>query len=252
MSAKRVLVIEDDRAIRRGVVDVLQFAGFETREVGNGREGLNLALHTRYDLMLLDLVLPGVDGLDILRQVRKARPSVPVIIVSARSREGERIEGLRLGADDYVVKPFSVRELLARVEAVLRRTPGRPLDITEIDIGAGRVDLSRREIRFKNNTVSDLSEKEVEILRYLVQNAGRAVSREELLSSVWGLKVRGVTTRTIDMHLARLRAKLADDPRDPRILRTVRGKGYMYATPAPACASGEWSESTASPGEGDS
>lgn len=229
MGKSRVLVIEDDPAIRRGIVDALHFEGFETFEAGDGRTGLDRAVGVDCDLILLDLVLPGGDGLDILRAVRATRPTLPVIILTARGEEGDRVEGLRRGADDYVVKPFSVRELLARVEAVLRRSPERPVDVTTVKLPDGVADLARREVRFADGGRQELSEREVELLRYLAGNSGRAISREEILARVWRLDPKGVETRTIDMHVARLREKLRDDPACPRVLLTVRGKGYMFA-----------------------
>jgi DNA-binding response OmpR family regulator len=152
-----------------------------------------------------------------------------VIILSARGEEDDRVAGLKLGADDYVVKPFSVKELLARVEAVLRRSPERPLDISTVDVPGGCADLQRREIRFEDGQRTELSEREVDLLRYLAANRGRAVARDELLSNVWRINPRGLPTRTIDMHVARLRDKLRDNSTSPRVLLTVRGKGYMFA-----------------------
>ena len=228
MAKRKILVIEDDDAIRVGIVDMLQFHGYKTFEAADGNLGREKAIKVGCDLILLDLVLPGCDGLDILKQVRAARPTLPVIILTARGGEADRVAGLRLGADDYVVKPFSVKELLARVEAVLRRSPERPTDLTEANIPGGVVDFSRREVRFKDGSRQELSEREAELLRYLIRNAGRAVSRDELLSRVWRIDPAGLYTRTIDMHVARLREKLGDDPADPKILLTARGKGYMF------------------------
>jgi DNA-binding response OmpR family regulator len=139
------------------------------------------------------------------------------------------VTGLKLGADDYVVKPFSVDELLARVEAVLRRSPARPTDVNELEIADGCVDFARCEVRFKDGEREELSERERELLRYLACHGGRAVSREELLANVWQIDARGVTTRTIDMHVARLREKLRDTDGEAKVLLTVRGKGYMLA-----------------------
>jgi len=155
---------------------------------------------------------------------------VPVIILTARGEEADRIRGLRMGADDYVVKPFSVKELLARVEAVLRRSPERPGDVSEVAIPGAAADLARREVRFDDGERCELSEREAELLRYLASNAGRAISRDEILSRVWRIGSGRIETRTIDMHIARLREKLRDDPSHPRIVLTVRGKGYMWGT----------------------
>ena len=229
MSNQRILTIEDDPAIRRGIVDALRYAGYQTIEAGDGHSGLEIAVASQFDLLLLDLVLPGRDGLDILREVRRLRPTLPVIILTARGEEADRVRGLRDGADDYVVKPFSVKELLARVEAVLRRSPERPADVEQIGIAGGEIWLSRREVRFDDGRRSELSEREVELVRYLAGNRGRAIAREEILANVWRISPKGITTRTIDMHIVRLREKLRDDSAQPSIILTVRGKGYMFA-----------------------
>ena len=232
MTSRRILTVEDDSAIRRGIVDALTFAGYEVDEAGNGDEGIEKAVRLTYDLLLLDLVLPGKSGLEILTAVRATRPTQAIIVLTARGEENDRVEGLRLGADDYVVKPFSVKELLARVEAVLRRAPERPTDLQDVSIPGGVADFGRREIRFGDGHRCELSEREVELLRYLVTNPGRAIARDELLSNVWRISPRNISTRTIDMHVARLREKLRDDPAKPQILLTVRGKGYMFADTA--------------------
>jgi DNA-binding response OmpR family regulator len=227
--ARRVLVVEDDAAIRRGVVTALRFAGYEVLEAGDGPRGLALAESAELDLVLLDVVLPGGDGLEILRRVRESRPTRPVILLTARAAEDDRVDGLTAGADDYVVKPFGVRELLARVEAVLRRSPERPRPVELIACAGLVIDLARREVRHADGTRAELSEKEAELAAYLAAHAGRAISREELLRRVWRLDPRGMATRTIDMHVMRLREKLRDDPAAPRRLLTVRGQGYAWA-----------------------
>ena len=228
MPQRRVLVIEDDSAIRQGIVDALQFAGYATLQAANGTDGLAQALRASFDLLLLDLILPGQNGFEILKATRQARATLPVIILTARGEEADRVQGLRLGADDYVVKPFSVRELLARVEAVLRRSPERPSQVSKIPFPKGVADLARCEIRYHNGQRCELSEREVELLRYLAGNAGRAISRDEILLRVWRLTPKRMETRTIDMHIANLREKLGDDPHQPKVLLTVRGKGYMF------------------------
>jgi DNA-binding response OmpR family regulator len=224
-----ILVIEDDSAIRRGVVDALSFSGFEVIEAGDGLRGMDLAVKGRFDLLLLDLVLPNHSGFEILRALRDARPGTPVIILSARGEEADRVKGLKLGADDYVVKPFSVRELLARVEAVLRRSPERPKAVSEIAFPAGKADIERMELRFSDGSREEISEREAELIGYLAAHRGRAISREELLRRVWRIEPRHTETRTIDMHIANLRAKLRDNAGEPQFLLTVRGKGYMLA-----------------------
>lgn len=226
---RRILVVEDDRAIRRGIVDALVFAGYDVFEAGDGHTGMRTAVRAGYDLLLLDLVLPGPGGLEILAEVRTVKPTVPVIILTARGEEQDRVRGLKVGADDYVVKPFSIKELLARIEAVLRRSPERATDVKAVPFKGGNADMERREIRFKDGTRDELSDREIELLRYLAGNAGRAISREEILRRVWRLDPDGVETRAVDMVVARLREKLRDDPDDPKIIATVRGRGYMFA-----------------------
>lgn len=227
---RKVLVIEDDNAIRQGIVDALDFAGYDTIEAPDGHEGMRAAVRAGYDLLLLDLVLPGPDGLQILAEVRLTRPTVPVIILTARGEEQDRVKGLKVGADDYVTKPFSIKELLARIEAVLRRSPERALDVKRVDFKGGSADLVRREVTLSGGRREELSEREVEILRYLAGNSGRAVSRDELLRRVWRIDPERIETRAVDMHIARLREKLGDDAEKPAILLTVRNKGYMFAT----------------------
>jgi len=228
---RRVLTIEDDRSIRRGLVDALRFAGYEVAEAGRGDDGLAEAFAGEYDMVLLDLVLPIRDGFEILTELREARPMLPIIILTARGAEGDRIRGLRGGADDYVAKPFSVEELLARVDAVLRRSPQRPMPLSAVSIPGGVIDFERREIRFTAGARETLSERESELLIYLARHRGRSVKRDEILAHVWKLKPEGINTRTIDMHVARIREKLHDATETPTILLTVRGKGYMFQMP---------------------
>lgn len=225
-----ILVIEDDSSIRTGVIDALTAAGYETLSAANGRDGLETALRASFDLLLLDLVLPQVDGFTILKALREQRPVTPVIILSAMGQEADRVKGLNLGADDYMVKPFGARELLARVNAVLRRSPERPAEVNLIAFPGGEADLARCEVRHADGSREELSQREMAVLQYLASNAGRAISREEILTRVWRLSVSAGATRTIDMHVANLRAKLRDDPTDPQVVLTVRGKGYMFRT----------------------
>lgn len=224
-----VLVVEDDAAIRRGLVDALAFGGYATREAADGQAGLDAALMGTPDLVLLDVLMPKLDGFTVLRELRRARPSLPVIILTAKGEEQDRVRGLRDGADDYVIKPFSATELLARVEAVLRRSPERPRDIRSFSLAGRTIDLERREVSLADGTRGTLSEREADTLAYLARNPGRAISRDELLSRVWGLDPRGMHTRTVDMTIARLRELLRDDPANPSVIVTVRARGYMLA-----------------------
>jgi DNA-binding response OmpR family regulator len=229
MHPARVVVIEDEAAIRRGVADALRASGYEAAEAGDGDRGLDEAVRAGVDLVLLDLMLPRRDGLDVLAEVRRVRPTLPVIILTARGGEDDRVRGLKMGADDYIVKPFSARELLARVEAVLRRSLGRPRDVQGARLGRAVIDLDRREVWWSERERTDLSETEAAILAFLIAHRKRAVSREELLSRVWGIEPTGLETRTVDMHVARLRTKLRDPTgrKTPEAILTVRAHGYM-------------------------
>ena len=223
------MVVEDEDAIRRAVVDALRISGYQPVEAADGEAGLEEARRAGVDLVLLDLLLPKLDGFDVLAELRRARPSLPVIILTARGSEDDRVRGLRGGADDYVVKPFSARELLARVEAVLRRSPERATPVIQISMGDTVVDCARREIHRPAHERAVLSEMEANILQRLAAHAGRVVSREELLSCVWGIRDGMVETRAIDMHITRLRQKLRSmsGNEGPEWIVTVRGKGYM-------------------------
>lgn len=186
-----------------------------------------MILGNALDLVLLDVMIPGMSGLEILPELRRSKPSLPVIMVTARGSEEDRVLGLRGGADDYVVKPFSSTELLARVEAVLRRCAERPDAVGHLFSDGIAVHLERREVIRASGESEVLSERETEILAYLAACRGRAVARKELLQRVWGLDPRGIETRTVDMHIARLREKLGDASSDARFVVTVRSKGYM-------------------------
>ncbi|MCA9299853.1 MAG: response regulator transcription factor [Phycisphaerales bacterium] len=228
MPLATILVVEDDAPIRRGLVDALVYAGYEAHEAADGQAGLELALALPVDLVLLDVLMPRLDGLGVLHEVRRVRPALPVIFLTARGEEEDRVKGLRAGADDYVVKPFSASELLARVEAVLRRSAERPTDVRHLEFEGMRFDVERREVVRQDGTRSTLPQREAELLVYLARHAGRAVSRDELLQRVWGIDPRGMQTRTVDMTVARLRELLGEGS-----ITTVRGKGYMFGA-APA------------------
>lgn len=229
MARSRIVIVEDDLPIRRGVAAALRAAGYEPIEAADGEAGLIAARREGVDLVLLDLLLPKLDGMDVLRRLRQTHQTLPVIILTARGAEDDRVAGLRAGADDYVVKPFSAKELTARVEAVLRRSPERPEAVASLTVAGSAIDLARREIQPPSGKAQPLSETEAALLSHLAANPGRAISRDELLARLWGLTGSGVETRTIDMHVARLRAKLsaalACDPE--AVIATVRGKGYV-------------------------
>ncbi|MEX1042805.1 MAG: response regulator transcription factor [Pirellulaceae bacterium] len=229
-----ILTIEDDNAIRRGIVDALTHSGYRVLEAANGKLGLELAKSASFDLLLLDLVLPDLSGLEILRDIRRHDSNQSVIILTAMGQEEDRVQGLKLGADDYVVKPFSVRELIARVEAVLRRAIPRIENLEQIVLPGATVDIARRTMSTENGQSVSLSELETQLIRYLAAQGGHPISREELLKGVWGINPRGVETRTVDMQVARVREKLTRLGIDSGILKTVRGEGYLLKVSEPS------------------
>ena len=237
MPKARIVVVEDEPAIRRGVSDALRLSGYDVTEAPDGAAGLREAGAAGVDLVLLDIMLPKRDGLDVLSELRRTNPTRPVILLTARGSEDDRVRGLKMGADDYVVKPFSAKELIARVEAILRRTMRVAPDVHLVNLGPGTIDLNRREIRWLDGSRSDLSETEAALLKYLVSNRERAVSREELLSRVWGIGTAGLETRAVDMHVARLRAKLKSPNGDEHseAIVTVRAHGYMAGPALEVC-----------------
>jgi DNA-binding response OmpR family regulator len=227
LAQTKILVVEDDPAIRRGLCDALAFAGYAVEDCVTGDEALPAVCASSPDLLLLDVLLPGKDGFEILRDLRTSHPQLPVIMLTARGAEEDRVRGLKLGADDYVVKPFSATELLARVEAVLRRSVGRPSDLRELNLADRTVNLELGRISLSNGVEHRLSQLEARLLRYLAVNRGRPIDRKELLQRVWGGNAREMETRAVDMNVCRLREKLEQDAANPTLIVTVRGKGYM-------------------------
>jgi DNA-binding response OmpR family regulator len=226
----RVLVIEDEEPLRLALVDALRGEGLTVTEAGDGESGLALALRDAPDLVLLDLMLPKRDGLSVLRAIRQDRLQSSVIILSARGEEWDRVQGFEYGADDYVVKPFSTRELLLRIHAVQRRTDG---EAPGIAVPAGKVRVGSVFVDFAGYCVErgsrreGLSRRELDLLRYFLAHAGQALERKRLLDDVWG-NDEFPTTRTVDMHVLKLRKKLEDDPQAPRLIQTVHGVGYRF------------------------
>ncbi len=225
-----ILVIEDEEAIREGLIDVLVFHGYEVESSATGPEGLEKALTGKFDLILLDIMLPGMDGFEICDRIRAEDRDQPIIMLTAKTSDEEIIQGLKLGADDYVPKPFSIQQLVLRIEAVLRRSQvgqeqARTINLRDVEIdtenlsglnGGAEITFTRREI---------------EVLSYLAQNSDRPVSRDELLVKVWGYaRNLNIETRTVDIHIAKLRRKIEADPREPKNLITVRGAGYRLVT----------------------
>lgn len=227
----RILVVDDEAAIRAGLMDVLVFHGYEVDGAVDGREGLSKALSGRYDLILLDIMLPGMDGFLICNEIRKVDRDQPIIMLTAKTSDEDILRGLTLGADDYVAKPFSVAQLMLRVKAVLRRSRVGIEAETHIRLD-GDVEIDTRNLagRRGNETLA-FTRREIEILRYLHANRERPVSREELLTKVWGYdRNADIETRTVDIHIAKLRRKIEGDPKEPRCLVTVRGAGYRLLT----------------------
>ena len=222
----RILVVEDEEAIRTGLIDVLVFHGYDVDSAETGPIGLEKALTGKYGLILLDIMLPGMDGYEICNRVRADDRNQPIIMLTAKTSDEEIVQGLKLGADDYVAKPFSIQELVLRVEAVLRRSQlgqemARTLSVGGIDIDTANLSGTKggKEVSF--------TRREIEVLSYLAQNSDRAVSREELLSKVWGYaRNLDIETRTVDIHIAKLRRKIEDNNKTPEFLTTVRGAGY--------------------------
>ncbi|MBI2369981.1 MAG: response regulator transcription factor [Deltaproteobacteria bacterium] len=221
----RILIVDDEPEMVRGLEDNLRFEGYQTLSATNGRDGLALALREVPDLILLDIMMPEMSGWDVCRALRQKGVDVPVIMLTARGEEVDRVLGLELGADDYVTKPFSLRELLARVRAVLRR-PGPRQKFEECAFGDVRLHLRGRQA-FKGGREVQLTRKEFELLRYLVEHRREVLTRERLLDEVWGYE-RFPTTRTVDTHILRLRQKFEKDPEHPVHILTVHGQGYKF------------------------
>ncbi len=226
----RILVVEDEEAIRTGLIDVLVFHGYEVDSAATGPEGLEKALTGKFELILLDIMLPGMDGYEICDRIRAVDRNQPIIMLTAKTSDEEIVQGLKLGADDYVPKPFSIQQLILRIEAVLRRSQICQEQARMLSIGNVEIDTENLSGLNGSNKIA-FTKREVELLSYLARNAERPVSREELLSKVWGY-ARGlnIETRTVDIHIAKLRRKIEVDPKAPERLITVRGAGYRLVT----------------------
>jgi DNA-binding response OmpR family regulator len=223
----RILVVEDEAAIRDGLTDLLVYHGFEVDAVGDGRDGLQKALSGQHDLLLLDVMLPGRDGFAICDEVRKVDRDVAIIMLTAKTSDEDIVNGLALGADDYIAKPFSIAQLVLRVKAVLRRSRALAAAAAQIKL-AGDVEIDVQNLSGRRGKESlTFTRREMEILEYLQRNTQRPVSRDELLTRVWGYdRSAEIETRTVDIHVAKLRRKIEVDAKEPRSLITVRGAGY--------------------------
>ena len=224
---KRILVVEDDSRIAGLVRDYLERAGFEVVVVVDGRSAVSIGRTQAPDLVVLDLGLPGLDGLDVARALRRDG-DVPIVMLTARAEESDRVAGLELGADDYVVKPFSAKELVARVRAVLRRAAAGTERVDHLRVASLEVDLPRRRVTVDDRAVGDLTPTEFDLLVALARQPGRVFTRGQLLDAIRGVAVESYE-RAIDGHVKNLRRKLGDDPRRPVILQTVHGVGYRLA-----------------------
>jgi DNA-binding response OmpR family regulator len=225
----RILIVEDEPAIRTGLIDVFVYHGFEVEYAVDGVTGLSLALAGVYDLILLDVMLPGRNGFDVCAAIRDVDREQPIIMLTAKAADEDAIRGLALGADDYVAKPFSVAQLVLRVKAVLRRARPATAESEVIALSeGGQIDLQNLSASIAGQQ-QRLTRREADVLRYLYEHRQRPVPREELLHKVWGYaRHLDIETRTVDIHIATLRRKIERDPRQPRHLVTVRGGGYRW------------------------
>src|SRR5215470_11630903 len=222
----RILIVEDEPAMVQGLRDNFEYEGYEVISAADGVDGLNRAIADQPDLVVLDVMMPKMSGLDVCKQLKARKPSMPIIMLTARGQEIDKVVGLELGADDYVTKPFSIRELMARVKAVLRRAHAAPKDKELYKFGDVEVNLRSCQVSRKGKPV-DVSSKEFELLKYFLCHSGEAISRDKLLEEVWGYD-RFPTTRTVDAHIVRLRQKVEVKPEDPHFILTVHGVGYKF------------------------
>lgn len=226
----KLLVVEDEVSICTGLVDVFVFHGYEVEYCHRGDEGLTKAISGQYDLILLDVMLPGVDGFEICRQVRVVDKEQPIIMLTAKNQDEDVINGLSLGADDYIAKPFSVAQLVLRVQAVLRRANPQKSEGNSLRVGDLKIDT--RNLNSQRGTDKiEFTRREVDLLEYLIKNQHRPVPRAELLNKVWGYnRDSEIETRTVDIHIAKLRRKIEVDSQNPRLLVTIRGEGYKMVS----------------------
>ncbi len=227
MNKIEILVVEDEPRISEGLKDFLSFQGYSVTVVTDGQSADDTVKSKRFDLILLDLMLPIISGERLCEDWRESGLQTPIIMLTAKGQEHERVSGLNLGADDYITKPFSLEELLARIKAVLRRTePGRGVG-KEFIFGPWQVDISALKIH-NSSSEHQITTREADLIRYFASNPNRVISRDELFEQVWHEKMTELGTRTIDMHIAKLRAKVEEDTGEPKLIKTVRGAGYVH------------------------
>jgi two-component system response regulator RegX3 len=226
-SKPNLLIVEDEEAILQGLSDVFTFNGYAVDSAVDGEDGLKKALQGKYHLIILDVMLPKMDGFTVCNKIRETDRSQPIIMLTAKNSEEDIIQGLKLGADDYISKPFSVRELLARVASVLRRSTKLALESDKVELGNLTIDPVRLSGEMNGESIS-FTRREIDILLHLFQHNDRPVSRQELLKEVWGYtNVDHIETRTVDIHITKLRRKIESDSSKPTLLVTVRGEGYQ-------------------------
>jgi DNA-binding response OmpR family regulator len=223
---KRILIIEDDPAIRAGLKETFSTEGYSVSEADTGTKGFELASNNNFDLIILDLILPGKDGIEICKDLRSDGVKTPIVMVTSRKEEIDKILGLEIGADDYVTKPFSIRELLARVKALIRRSTYEPGDIVEVAFADLKINFKKQEM-LKGIKPVRLSATEYRILHYFIDHESEVISRDKFLDEVWGYDSYP-TTRTVDNYILSLRKKIEDDPTNPRHLMTVHKVGYKF------------------------
>jgi two-component system response regulator RegX3 len=226
MDSRRILIVEDERALALGLSDLFSGAGYAVSTAVNGEEAATLCAADRYDIVLLDVLLPGKSGFDVCAEIKTRSPQIPVVMLSARTTSTDKVHGLRIGADDYVAKPFDALELLARIEAVLRRARLHPPQLQSVDVDNVRIDLQHRQV-YRDEVPLKLSARQFQLLLYLVERRGQLVTREQLQRDVWGF-AEDVSTRTVDIHVARLRKSIERNPAVPRLIVTVQGLGYRF------------------------
>ena len=224
----RILLVEDEPGLVLTLADLLAAEGFEVETAGDGRTGLEAAVSGRHDLILLDVMLPGMTGFEVCKEMRHRGVETPVLMLTARTQVIDRVVGLKLGADDYLTKPFDPSELIARVEALLRRVHKDPRGpVARFRFSDVQVDFDRSVV-VRNETVVPLTGKELQLLRYFIEHRGKVLSRDELLKEVWQYQPT-ITSRTVDVHVAWLRQKLEENPQFPKHFHTIRGTGYRFA-----------------------
>jgi DNA-binding response OmpR family regulator len=222
----RILIVEDEVKMRIGLKDNLEFEGYEVAEAADGKDGLQKIIENKYDLILLDVMMPIMSGFDVCKEARKAGVKSPIVMLTAKGEEIDKVLGLELGADDYITKPFSLRELLARIKAILRRTEGHAEKTGEISIGRLRINFDVYEA-YENGKPVAMTHREFEVLKYLWQHKNESVNRDNLLTEIWGID-ESITTRTVDNFILHLRQKIEFNPTHPRHILTVHGVGYKF------------------------